>query len=489
MVKKLITTLLLFVNLNASAQSDIDLLLDTLAKPTPIISDLQQLTDEIGPRLTGTQANTEAVKWAVSRFKQANVNVTTESFNMPRGWREINASATISGDNIQYNIPVATMPFTQATTKQGLSANLVYLGVGSKDDFAKHKTLNDKWLIVKTAILDDKAGINGLFKEYVDFVGIEDRAEQAGATGIIYMSSRDKNLLYRHLPSDGADNKLPIVVIEREEGLKLERLLAKGKQLEFTSYHEMADESSYAVSNVIAEITGSEFPEQIVLIGAHIDSFDLGTGALDNGSNVCLVIDLARQIKRLGIKPKRTIRFALYNGEEQGIFGSWAYTVKHKKTLANHIMTATIDIGTGKINGFYTNGRTDFNPAVQQALLPVKSVGPFNLINHPVVGTDNYDFMMNGVPNLVASQQDANYASNYHAESDTFDKVDQKQLKENSLIMGALILGLANLPEVSWQKHTVSQVEEMVSKYNVEQSMKTFGLYNSWKNKTRPVRP
>ncbi|GHG08500.1 M28 family peptidase [Thalassotalea marina] len=486
---KLIPVLCILLVSKVSAQTNVDLLVEALAKPTPIISDLQQLTDEVGARLTGTQANNDAVKWAVSRFKQAGVSVNTEEFLMPRGWQEISAKATVTGESLKYDIPIATMPFTKATSEQGLSGDLVFLGFGTKEDFSKHQTLKNKWLVVQTAILDDKAGINGLFKEYVDFVGIEDRAEQAKSAGIIYMSSRDKNLLYRHLPSDGADNKLPIVVVEREEGLKLKRLLAKGKVLNFTSYHDMADEASYPVQNVIAEIKGSELPEQIILIGAHIDSFDLGTGALDNGSNVCLVIDLARQIKKLGIKPKRTIRFALYNGEEQGIYGSLAYTRQHKDELNNHVMTATIDIGTGKINGFYTNGRTDFNHAINKALTPVESQGPFSLINHPVVGTDNYDFMMNGVPNIVASQQDANYASNYHAESDTFDKVDQKQLKQNSVVMGALILGLAELPEINWQKHTFTQVEQMVKDHNIEDSMKTFGLYKSWKNKTRPMRP
>lgn len=488
-MKKLISTLSLLLATTVSAQSEVALLTKALTKPTPIIADLQQLTDEIGARLTGTQANEDAITWAVSRFEQANIAVTTQEFSMPRGWRELSATATVSGGDIHYEIPVATMPFTQATNKEGLKGTLAYVGIGSEKAFEHPESLKGKWLLVQTAILDDQAGINGLFKEYVDFVGIEDRAEQAKAAGIIYMSSRDKNLLYRHLPSDGADNKLPIIVIEREEGLKLKRLVNKGKQLTFTSFLDMADESPYTVKNVIAEIKGSQFPEQVVLIGAHIDSFDLGTGALDNGSNVCLIIDLARQIKRLNINPKRTIRFALYNGEEQGLYGSWAYVRKYKDELANHVMTATIDIGTGKINGFYTNGRTDFDYAMNQVLLPVEKHGPFTLINHPVVGTDNYDFMVNGVPNIVASQEDANYASNYHAESDTFDKVDQVQLKQNAVIVGSVVLGLANLPEINWQKHSIKQVEQMVKLNNVESSMKTFGLYKSWKNKTRPVRP
>ena len=266
-------------------------------------------------------------------------------------------------------------------------------------------------------------------------------AYKKGAAGIVYMSSRPKNLLYRHLPSNGANNKLPIIVMERESALKVQRLLAQGHQLSLTAQLNISDESSYRADNVIAEIKGSTYPDEIVLISAHIDSFDLGTGALDNGSNVSLIIDIARQMKKLNIKPKRTIRFALFNGEEQGIYGSYGYTQLHADELDKHIMTTTIDLGTGKINGFYTNGRKEITAALNQLLEPVKDLGPFNHINEAVVGTDNYDFMMQGVANLVADQGNANYASNYHAQSDTFDKVDKK-LADHLVALGLLSLAL-----------------------------------------------
>lgn len=468
--------------------TDVDKLIKKMAKETPIIEDLQQLTDEIGPRLTGTINNQKSIEWAVDKFAQAGVTARKESFTMPKAWVENNAGISISGDNLSFEIKAAAMPFTYSTPKKGLSSELLHLGNGDKNSFSKHKNLANKWLLIETAVLDDKAGIHGLFQEYLDSVGIEKRALEAGAMGIIYMSSRPQNLLYRHLPSDGADNTLPIVVIEREQALKLQRLLAKGHKLTSTVKLEVSKDTIYQTDNVIAEIPGTIFPEEIVLIGAHIDSFDLGTGALDNGSNVSLVIDIARQIKALNIKPKRTIRFALFNGEEQGIYGSWGYTKTHLNELSNHIIASTIDIGTGKISGFFTNGRAEITPPLNQILEPVKHLGPFEHINVPVVGTDNYDFMMNGVANLVANQHNANYASNYHAESDTFDKVDQEQLKKNSIIMAALTLGFANIDEVTWNKQTMKQVETMVKELDIETSMKTFGLYKSWKNKSRPAR-
>ncbi len=471
--------------------SDVENLIATMKAPTPIISDLKQLTDEIGSRLTGTQANKTSVNWALNKFHQANVSAKKESFTMPKAWLEKSVSAKVFSGNFSFSPRIVAMPFTKGTDYQGLTASIININKGDSQSFKqanKNNALKGKWLLVETVVLDDKSGIHGLFQEYLDAVGIEERALAVDAAGIIYMSSRTQNLLYRHLPSTGADNEIAIVVMERESALRTQRLLNSGKTLKLTAKINIFGEKAYQADNVIAEIKGDTYPDEIVLIGAHIDSFDLGTGALDNGSNVSLVIDIARQIKKLNIVPKRTIRFALFNGEEQGIYGSLGYTKTHAKELDKHVIAATIDIGTGAINGFFVNGRDEIKATLNQVLAPVADLGPFNLLNDPVVGTDNYDFMMQGVANLVANQADANYASNYHAQSDTFDKVDQKQLKLNSVIIAATVLGIANLKDIPWHRQTAEQVVNMVDKYDIEASMKTFGLYKSWIDNSRGVK-
>jgi len=275
--------------------------------------------------------------------------------------------------------------------------------------------------------------------------------------------------------------------MERESAQRTQRLLNSKKSLKLTAKINIFGEKPYQANNVVAEIVGDTYPDEIILIGAHIDSFDLGTGALDNGANVSLVIDLARQIKKLEITPKRTIRFVLFNGEEQGMYGSWAYTKTHINELDNHVIASTIDIGTGAITGFYINGRQELKTTIDSVLENASELGTFTQIIDPVVGTDNYDFMMQGVANLVANQANANYASNYHAQSDTFDKVDQQQLKINAAIMGATILSIANLDEIPWQRQTSAQVVEMVKTFNIEESMKTFGLQQSWQDNKRGI--
>ena len=240
-------------------------------------------------------------------------------------------------------------------------------------------------------------------------------------------------------------------------------------------------------NNVIAEIKGTEKPEEVVIVGAHLDSWALGTGANDNGCNVAMMIDIARQIKELGIQPKRTIRLALWNGEEQGYFGSWAYTKDHLKEMDNHLMAMSIDIGSGGITGFFTNGNEKLVSVMDDLLKPVAALGDFTNINAPIVGTDNFDFMLQGVGNLVGAHKPQLYGQNYHASSDTFDKVDLKSLKRNSAIVAAVVLGFANMDEsdITWKRQTRPEIQEMFEQFDLEFTMRMFNVWDSWLNQTR----
>jgi Zn-dependent M28 family amino/carboxypeptidase len=309
------------------------------------------------------------------------------------------------------------------------------------------------------------------------------RAIDAGAAGIVFASSRPKNLLYR-LPIFVGQNVLPVVLMERENAQRSLRLLRTGASLEFEAVVDVDEGHAEYASNVIGEIRGSKRPEEIVLIGAHLDSHDLGTGALDNGSNVTMLIDIARQMVRLGLQPERTIRFALWNGEEQGLVGSWRYTESHADELDNHVMAASFDIGTGRITGFFTGGREQLPAMVDEYLVPVSGLGPFVQHDIPLVGTDNFDFMIEGVPNLIAVQDDANYASNYHAESDTFDKVDQRQLKLNSAIVAALTWGFANSQD-RLPRQTHDEIQALIDGSDLEHQMRNFGVWAHWESGIR----
>jgi hypothetical protein len=464
-----------------SQDFDIQRLISAMLGDTPLASDLQSLTDEIGGRATGSPANLKAVEWALERFRAAGVEASKEAFTMPALWLEKSSFASITGD-VAFNPNVAAMPFSVATSESGLTAPLVDGGFGAEENF---KTLGIRakgaLVLIETHELRD---LDGLFREYNEAVGIEQRAFAAGAAGVVYMSSRPNNLLYRHNASLGVKNKHPMLIMEREAAQRATRLLRAGKKLNLTAHIDVASGGPYESYNVIGEIRGSEKPDEVVLIGAHLDAWDLGNGALDNGCNVALVIDLARQIKRLGLKPKRTIRFALWNGEEQGLNGSWGYTKTHANELDKHVMASSYDIGNGRITGFFTGGRPELIAAVDRALAPVKGLGPFTHLDAPIVGTDNYDFMIQGVANLVANQASASYGPNYHARSDTYDKIDLPQLRLNAAIAAAVTYNFAQM-EVAWKRQTHAEVQKLIDTTDLGAQMKAFGVWEGWVDGSR----
>lgn len=477
----LIGAVFLCTSVHADAE-DAERLIAAMLGDTPVVDDLHELTDEIGGRATGSRANRDAVAWAAQKFRQAEVSVSTEDFMMPAVWQEHVARAVVSGD-IGFEANVVAKPFS--TSANAMSAPIVDGARGTEDDFARlGDAANGAWVLIETDVLDDDIGLSGLFAEYAEAFDVEPRAIDTGAAGVIFMSSRPKNLVYRHNAALGTNNQTPLLVMEREHAKRILRLLRSGHKLSLTATIGVESLPNATATNVIGEIRGRSRPDEIVLFGAHLDSHDLGTGALDNGVNVVMLINIARQIVRLGLQPERTVRFALWNGEEQGLVGSWKYTEQHEAELDNHVVAASFDIGSGRTTGFFTGGRPGLVPLVDKYLEPVAGLGPFQQIDVPLVGTDNYDFMIEGVPNLIAAQSDANYASNYHAESDTFDKVDQHQLRLNSAIAAAVIWGFAN-DSARLPRQSHDEVQELIDSSDLEQQMKQMAVWDGWAAKTR----
>lgn len=395
----------------APTPAEVDRLVAALLGSTPLEEDLRALTDEIGGRPTGSPANARAVDWGLQRFRAAGVDAAAEAFTMPALWLERSASARVGGE-VTFDARVAAMPFAVSTPPDGVTAPLADGGGGQEADFARLGTAaRGTFVLVHT---DELLDLDGLFREYAEATQVERRAVAAGAAGVVFMGSRPRNLLYRHNSTLEGAAQRPMLVMEREAAQRAARLLRAGRRLTLTARLDLERGGPYESRNVIAQIRGSERPDQVVLIGAHLDSWDLGTGALDNGCNVALVIDLARQMAALGRRPRRTIRFALWNGEEQGMIGSWGYAKRHAAELDGHVMAASIDIGSGRINGFFTGGRPEIAAAVDRALAALAGLGPFTQVDVPIVGTDNFDFMLEGVANLVANQESANYGPNYH---------------------------------------------------------------------------
>ncbi|HMD86015.1 MAG TPA: M28 family peptidase [Terriglobia bacterium] len=291
--------------------------------PTPLLDDLRELCDGIGGRPTGSRACDRAVDWAVDRFRAAGVQSTwTESYTIPGSWVG-GADRAECLAPVEFPIRVAAGPFTAPTPGgHALEAPLVNAGDGSAESFAR---LGDKARGSIALVLSPEMKTEAdLFAEYGRDGAMVEAALRAGVAALLMQSTQHGVLLYRHILGWGGNGPpLPAAIVARVHAARLARLSERGEvrvRLELPSRLG----GPYEARNVVAEIRGRERPEEFVLIGAHLDSWDLGTGAEDNGVNAAMIIDLARSFKALGVVPRRTVRFVLFTGEEQGMFGSQA---------------------------------------------------------------------------------------------------------------------------------------------------------------------
>lgn len=448
---------------------------------SPLQENLRKLTDEIGGRVPGTPAFQQAVDWGVAGFKAAGADsVHTEEFTIPQSWAEGATEADVVSP-VKFHLRAHSLAWTPAL--RVTTARVVDVGMGKPEDFAKAGDISNAIVLAHSDVLKTW---NDLFDEYFRAPGVIDRAVKGKALAIAFEASRDHDILYRHINSQsGKIDVIPQVLIAREDAERVSRLLAHGQKVQMSLALPNRIGPPITTSNVVAEIKGSELPNEIVILGAHLDSWELGTGALDNGCNAGLVVDTLRAMKAAGIRPRRTIRFILYSGEEEGLLGSWAYVRAHQEELDNTVAELVFDGGSGPVTGFSTGGRKDIDATVAPMLQPFAQWKASELTNDAMTGTDHFDFMIEGIPTLVANQLTANYLVNYHATSDTFDKVDFEQLKKNEAMAAELMVQMANAPQRIGPRFTRSQIEATFAETHLDDQMKGFGIWQDWASGAR----
>jgi hypothetical protein len=455
---------------------------------TPLERDLRELCDVIGGRPTGSAANERAVAWAAARFRDAGIeDVALEPFTVPALWLGGDAAASCVSPET-FPIRIAAAPYS-ASTPAGppLEARLVDGGSGAPADFERlGPAARGAVALVRTK---EMATLADLFAEYMRDRAMMEAAEEAGLAGVLLTSTRPRGLLYRHpVGVAGRIAAVPAAVVSREHAHRLSRLMERG-EVRVRLGLANATGGPYQARNVVAEIRGRERPEEIVVLGGHLDSWDLGTGAEDNGVNVALILDVARGMKALGPAPRRTVRFVLFNGEEQGMWGSRGYAEARAAEMPRHAAAVVFDIGSGRTGGFYLNGREELRRVVDAALAPVAGLGGFSHPIEPVDGTDNFDFLLWGVPNLVAAQEPGPYLPDYHAESDVVERVNVREARANAAIASALVWALAESPERPARTQTRAEVERLIRDFKLDEQMKAFGQWEDWEAGRRGSRP
>ncbi len=456
--------------------------------PSPMEENLRRLTDEIGGRVSGSPEMSRAVEWAVTAFRAEGVEVHTEKYVLPVSWSEADTRLELLGP-VNFLVRIKAEGWSPATPAGGIEANLVDVGYGTQDEFGRAGAS------VKRAILLVHSDIGStwadLFNEYLRPPEIIQRALKGGSSAILWMGARERLLMYRHTNSlTGTIDKIPQAIVAREDAMRLARTAAADPgrvRVRFNMPNKIG--GPVEQENVVGEIRGYEKPDEVVILGAHLDSWELGTGALDNGCNAALVIEAARAIKATGLLSRRTIRFVLFSGEEQGTIGSYEYVKAHRAEMEKIRAMVTFDAGNGRLTGYSLGGRRDIAAGVREVLKPLESWGANDHTVDASFGTDNFDFLLEGVPNLVANQEVSNYLVNYHAASDTLDKVDIRELKLNTALAALTAWGIADRTEPLGKRLSRAELDVLVKETGLDQQMKLLGYWDAWQSGARGRKP
>jgi Iap family predicted aminopeptidase len=268
---------------------------------------------------------------------------------------------------------------------------------------------------------------------------------RAGAAAVLIPSDKPHRMLYTSAFGFYPGGPLPVLSVAREDVLLLRRLLASGPVRLALDVANTIDTSPARERNVLADIEGTS-PGEVVLVGAHFDSWDPGQGAQDDGVGVAAVLEAARILKSLGIRPRRTIRFAFFSGEEQALLGSRAYVETHRGELDGLRAVVIMDSGAQMPRGFKIHGRADVEAAARAVLAPLSPLGASEVSLEASFDMDHGPFLAAGLPVFTLWVHEGEYDTHHHAVSDTFDKVDPRMLALDTAVMAVTAYRLADAP-------------------------------------------
>lgn len=393
---------------------------------------VESLTVEVGPRLAGSDKDPIAVKWAEDKLKSLGFDkVYKEPVEVPV-WDRGDATATVVSPFPQ-GLVITALGGSVATPTDGITAPIVRF-----DTLAALKAAPEGSLTGKIAFIDHKTERHTTGKGYGKTVGGRSRgAVTAASKGALAIVIRSIGTDHDRMAHTGAMRyqkdikKIPAAALSSPDADQLNLMLKRDSQVVINL--KMSPQShGYTTSyNVIAEVTGSTKPDEIVLIGAHLDSWDEGTGALDDGAGVGIVTAAGKLIQDLPQKPARTIRVVLYAAEELGLLGGKTYAKAHKDELDKHYIAAESDFGAGLIYQIdYRVSEHAFKDVLSLSA-PMSANGVAMGTNTASGGPDVSMLPKQGVPVASLRQDGRDYFDYHHTSNDTLDKVNPESLKQN----------------------------------------------------------
>jgi carboxypeptidase Q len=436
----------------SSSEANAQRLIDQILANSQGYETLAHLTDEIGPRPSGSRNAELAVRWTTQRFRDWGIDVRNERVMVPHWVRGEERGRLVSHNN--QKLFVTALGGSVATPAAGITAEVIEvtsyeqlaeLGAAGKvkGKIVLYNLPMDMQLIESGRAFD-------AYSKAVIFRGIgASRAAEHGAVAAVVRSVASASLRTPHTGSmrylDEQPKKIPAAAVTTEDADLMHRLLARGERVRLNLVLTPRTLPDVQSANVVAEIRGSERPDEIVLIGGHLDSWDLGTGAIDNGSGVSMVMETMRVLKELGIRPKRTIRAVLFMNEENGLRGGHQYfdDASKREELQHHVAAIESDAGAAPPVGFISTLEGASLERVQARMRVLSRIAPMYFQSSKHTGADTSPLTDAGVPGFGLVPNPRHYFDYHHTPADTLDKVEPKALAQNTAALAALAYVLA----------------------------------------------
>ena len=418
----------------------------------------QYLSNNIGPRLTGSPQAQRAVEYVADQMRKAGLDVRLQKLTVPHWVRGIETGEIVEftgmAPGTTQKIVLTALGGSIATPADGMTAEIVVA-----KSFQELTELGRDKIAGKIVLFNNKfdremqaSGFGGAaYGQAVAyrFAGAM-AAARLGAIGVLVRSAGGSQNRLAHTGAMGYDpnvTKIPAAAVSYEDAETLAYLAAMGKvRVHITlTPQTLPDATSY---NVIGDLKGSEKPDEIVVVGGHLDSWDLGTGAIDDACGVAVSMSVGYLANQLKLKPKRTIRVVAFMNEENGGAGGRGYFEEVKNETAKHFAAIESDLGASHPLGFYFSGKTEALPFFAPVSNLLLSQGANQIQQQPGgVGADIGPLTQAGVPSFAPWFNQQTYFNYHHTAADTFDKINPKEIAEVASVMAVLAYGLANLEQ------------------------------------------
>jgi len=434
--------------------SDLAALRDAALSSDYAYQQVAHLTENIGPRMGASPQAEHAVAYVADKLRKLGLEVHLEEVQLPRWVRGIETPELVQylgqAPGTTQRIVVTTLSGSSATAGSGITAEVVVAG-----SFAELNALGREKVVGKIVLFNvpfDKkkaaAGYAGeAYGEAVAYRGAG--AKAAAELGAVASLIRSVGGAEYRLPHTGysVPAGIPAGAVTAEDADLIAHLASQGPvQLHLTLTPQTFPE--IVSHNVVADLKGSEHPEQVVVVSGHLDSWDLGTGAIDDGAGVAVAMEAAHLIEELHLHPKRTIRVIAWMDEENGGRGHDAYAKQHAAEMPNHAAAIESDLGAGHPMGFVVKINPSAAPLLRPMLEVLRSTGCTALRQTDYSpGSDISPLVKAGVPGFAPMQDSRTYFNYHHTAADTLDKIVPRELQENAAATAVLAYTLANLPQ------------------------------------------